>query len=251
MNICEILIWYDIIINKEPASGSYFYSDTVSKFIVENITDSVPTRLTGLEKREEKYDLPDFIWQKSKIVADNHLSPSTNVFSKFVRSPLDTVANINMGTLIHKVLEISMHSSDKITVTALIKQYAQDHRLKINDEMISKVQSLICKLHDLSPVNAKILPEASIAGKINGVNIHGMIDLLIITESEVKIIDYKTSSFADTASIPEQYIAQLAIYEKLVSGLCVGKQIKCYIVSVIDGKFFELSHEELEKYSCL
>ncbi len=247
--VCKNLGGYSVVTDGNSVSDAYFYSDSTNKVIVEKIVDSYAPEKNAFEESKVVYDLPDFIWQKPKITTDNYCSPSTLIAHKVAYSPLDKVVNVHLGLLIHKILEISMKNKKTISVAQLIKKYAQEYHLKISDKIISNMETLIGELKASLSANVRMLPGASIACKVNSLSVHSVIDLLIVTDNEVKIIDYKAVSFVDITLIPQQYIAQLATYKNLLSRLYIDKKIKCYIVSIVDGKFFEPSNKELEAYT--
>jgi ATP-dependent helicase/nuclease subunit A len=92
----------------------------------------------------------------------------------------------------------------------------------------------------------EIFPEVSLAAEYNKNNLIGTIDLLLVSKSYVVVIDYKTSSFKDSEEIPVRYITQLAVYRHLVSILYPNKEIKCFVVSSVNGEFFEIAESVLK-----
>ena len=74
--------------------------------------------------------------------------------------------------------------------------------------------------------------EVPIVGLIGGRAISGRIDRLVVTESEVLIVDYKTLRPVpeDESQVPPAYIEQLAGYRAAVMGVYPGKAVRCALL---------------------
>lgn len=69
-------------------------------------------------------------------------------------------------------------------------------------------------------------------------NIHGVIDLLLIYDDHVDIIDYKLVNIDDNA-----YERQVLLYKQYIAKCVPSKKINTYIVSILNGKIKEVSHD--------
>lgn len=72
------------------------------------------------------------------------------------------------------------------------------------------------------------LAEAPIAGVVAGQPIAGVIDRLLVTDTDVLIVDYKSNRPppSDAAATPEAYLAQMAVYRDLAAQAFPGRTIK-------------------------
>ena len=68
----------------------------------------------------------------------------------------------------------------------------------------------------------------------DGIMSHGIIDLMLEYDDNIKIIDYKLKNIKD-----DNYVNQLNSYKKYISSI-TSKNIKIYLFSIIDGVFEEL-----------
>lgn len=126
---------------------------------------------------------------------------------------------LEFGTRLHAYLEITdFVSKDTSFITdPSIKKYVDN---VVNNPLFSNLEE------------SKILHEYHFYDDINSVN--GIIDLLIVKNSEVLIVDFKLKNIEDAA-----YKNQLKIYKKFVSTI-TDKPIRMYLISAINGKEEEI-----------
>lgn len=82
--------------------------------------------------------------------------------------------------------------------------------------------------------HATIYQELEFMFESEKIEYHGIIDLMLEYEKEIKIIDYKLKNIDD-----EAYIKQLNVYYKYVS-LVSDKPIRLYLYSILDNKIKEV-----------
>ncbi len=72
------------------------------------------------------------------------------------------------------------------------------------------------------------LTEAPIAGVVNGVVVSGTVDRLVVTESQVTVIDFKTGRRIprSAGAIPEQHVRQMAAYVGVLEAIFPGRRIE-------------------------
>jgi ATP-dependent helicase/nuclease subunit A len=245
---CNSLGEYEIIADSMTTGTPYFYSNTKEKIILENKGQVSDHKVDINDDHRRSSDLPECILSKPNPSGNKkHISASHLRSSKFLYSPLDFNSDANFGNIIHKILEISIKSSNNINLSNLIIKYADHYKIKLSEKIVSNIEELVQKLKASFSPTTKILPEASVAASLTQANIKGTIDLLVVDEGLVTIIDYKTKLFNNMEEIPIQYIAQLAVYKYLVSNIYVGKSIKCLIISTINGQFFEINNGILDE----
>lgn len=123
----------------------------------------------------------------------------------------DDIKALEYGTKIHEKLEMTnfkMNSSDKY-IKALKEKFDFD--------------------------NATIYQELEFYFTKENIEYHGIIDLMLEYDNEIKIIDYKLKNIDD-----EAYIKQLSVYYDYVSSVS-SKNIKLYLYSILDNNVKEVS----------
>ena len=60
----------------------------------------------------------------------------------------------------------------------------------------------------------------------------GRIDRLVVTDTEVLIVDYKTMRPvpADESRVPQAYLEQLAAYRAAIMGVYPGRAVRCALL---------------------
>jgi ATP-dependent helicase/nuclease subunit A len=83
---------------------------------------------------------------------------------------------------------------------------------------------------------------------LNGARIHGRIDRLAVTDSQVLIVDFKTNRPppAHESQVPEVYLAQMALYREAAKKLFSDRRVVCGLVFTDGPKLLQLSDVVLE-----
>ena len=92
-------------------------------------------------------------------------------------------------------------------------------------------------------------PEAPVIGDLgNGRIINGRVDRLVVTPSEILVIDYKTDRPAPPSveSVGEAYIAQMAAYREVLSRRWPDRPVRCLLVWTDGPKPMEIPAEMLD-----
>jgi ATP-dependent helicase/nuclease subunit A len=82
----------------------------------------------------------------------------------------------------------------------------------------------------------------------NGARIHGRIDRLAITQTQVLILDFKTNrpAPANESQVPEVYLAQMALYREGARKLFPDKRVVCGLVFTDGPRLLQLSDVVLD-----
>jgi len=160
------------------------------------------------------------------------------------------------GKLIHKLLEyLPEISDDQRFSTALdyLKVEAADlGELEHFDIIDNAVKTL--NLLDISAFFSKdSRSEVDIIGELRREGkptrqVKGTIDRIAVTEDTVFIGDFKTTATPPSSveDVPDQTIAQLAVYGALVSDIFPDKKIRCFVVYTAGPEVVELPFEVLK-----
>ncbi len=76
----------------------------------------------------------------------------------------------------------------------------------------------------------------------NGKTVNGVIDRLIVTDSTVSIVDYKSHqiSLQEVASVAENYIAQMRYYHEGIKRIWPEKTVRCYLLFTAIPHIYEI-----------
>ena len=168
---------------------------------------------TEFEKNNKiiNYELVNF---GNKIVENKHASKTINKIIDKSEYEL-----LNKGTKAHQILE----QTDFLNVLD-----SNPYKENIN--------YLIENLHIDN--NTLIYKEYEFMYFQNGINYHGIIDLVVVNEEQVSIVDYKLKNIDDP-----KYIDQLTVYYNYLKTI-FQKDIKVYLYSILDNNLKELIIKE-------
>lgn len=90
--------------------------------------------------------------------------------------------------------------------------------------------------------------EAPVIGQLGGDLINGRIDRLVITGSEILVVDYKTDRPAPSAveGVGEAYLAQMAAYRAVLSQRWPNRPIRCLLVWTDGPRLMEIPPSTLD-----
>ena len=153
-----------------------------------------------------------------------------------VSSPLcDNGHFYKRGTVIHKILELLLTSSDKGVQKEMVKNYL-DAQKDLSENLKTDIKKEIFAILEnpdfdfLFAQNARA--EVPVMGEVDGKIISGQIDRLVVQNDKVVIIDFKTNrpAAAKIDDVPSAYINQLKTYQKLLCRIYKDKEIEAYIL---------------------
>ncbi|WDI32585.1 double-strand break repair helicase AddA [Hyphococcus flavus] len=170
-------------------------------------------------------------------------------------SPLRGHDKYFRGRVLHRLLE-------------LLPEVAEQERLNVADRLLGWLadsvdlgererwrDEVLKVLHD--PSFAKVfapgsMAEVPIAGTLGAgdtaLKISGQIDRLVVSESQVFVVDYKTNRPPPqvAAEIDPSYVAQMAAYRALVQEIYSGHEIICGLLWTYDARLMMVPKEMLD-----
>ena len=197
--ISSKIIDYDI--NKLGLTKDY------NSFQKDNIDEKI-------EKCSDKLLVKDIIIE-SELLEEEKISKQTHTLID-----KSTKEKMKFGTKIHEVFELIDFSNpdyDSIDLEPFYKDKIKEFIKKID---IDKVINIYKEYEFLYEVNKRIR--------------HGVVDLMLEYEDEIKIIDYKLKNLDD-----QNYVKQLNNYRDYISTK-TNKKIDIYLFSIIDGSFSKI-----------
>ncbi|MBQ9181957.1 MAG: UvrD-helicase domain-containing protein [Bacilli bacterium] len=145
---------------------------------------------------------------KSSLIDTKHYSKETNKI--IVKRELK---NMEYGTHLHSILENLDFNNPNFDF--------------INEFEVNKIKKFLSNKIFNGVIN--IYKEYEFIYEEDGIENHGIIDLLLEYKDSFKIIDYKTKSIDD-----KNYINQLNGYKNYISSI-TNKKVEIYLYSIIDG----------------
>lgn len=161
---------------------------------------------------------------------------------------------IDRGNAVHQLLQI-LPDVDKDLRNDVIEKFFSTNPIAFEAQEQKTIENAVVSLlenqyfQDFLGPNSKA--EVELVGKLKIANqqhlVRGKIDRLIIEENSVKILDYKTNrSIPDNPDhIPEEYLAQMALYRALVASIYPKKVIESIIIWVMNSSIMDIPDDLL------
>ena len=165
--------------------------------------DNYKDKITKTNTKIEVIELPNI---EVKIEEKSFSKKSTHLTTKEEQNKLD------YGIQIHELLELIDFNNPNY------------EKLSSNEKLI--VENL---LNNIDTNNANIYKEYEFIYSEGNTTYHGIIDLMLEYEDNIKIIDYKLKNIHDV-----QYINQLTGYKNYIEKI-FNKKTNTYLYSILDG----------------
>ncbi|MDX1923235.1 MAG: double-strand break repair helicase AddA [Alphaproteobacteria bacterium] len=162
-----------------------------------------------------------------------------------------TASSFMRGRLLHRLLQLLPNIPDdqreEAAARFLIQSSGSDR-----DVMLKDVQEVMAVLRN--PVFADVFSkdaqaEVPIIGTINGKYFSGQIDRLLVTDTEVLVIDFKTNRPPPrtTADVEHGYAAQMACYKILLEQIYKGRKLRAGLLWTHNLTLMELDDASLQR----
>ncbi|NVJ70163.1 MAG: double-strand break repair helicase AddA [Alphaproteobacteria bacterium] len=91
--------------------------------------------------------------------------------------------------------------------------------------------------------------EVQVAGSVGPRIISGQVDRLVVTESEVLIVDYKTNRPPprDAAKVPQIYLKQMGLYARALEGIYPGRKVRAALLWTDISLLMELDKIQMDE----
>ena len=157
---------------------------------------------------------------------------------------------LERGNLIHKLLErLPLFPEHVQEITAI--RYIKKQMPKLSEEevimLFGEVHSILHHKECSDLFSKDSLAEAAIIGKIGELEISGQIDRLMVTDTHIKIADFKTGRPSDNP--PQTYLRQMALYMGLLKQLYPNRSFHSFLIWTQTGEIMPLLNEQLN--ACL
>ncbi|MES0870070.1 double-strand break repair helicase AddA [Pseudovibrio sp. SCP19] len=162
------------------------------------------------------------------------------------------------GRIVHRLLEFlpdlpedqRLVSAERFLASSLPERF-EDKRERLLDDVLGTLGTP--EFAELFSANGRA--EVPIQGMLTGedgkpVEIFGLIDRLLVNDEEVIILDFKTNAYVPRSvqDVSETYVAQLAVYRKLLSELYPDKRIRALLLYTSGPRLIEIPVELMKSF---
>ncbi|SFT82240.1 DNA helicase/exodeoxyribonuclease V, subunit A [Pseudovibrio denitrificans] len=162
------------------------------------------------------------------------------------------------GRIVHRLLEFlpdlpedqRIVSAERFLASSLPERF-EDKRERLLDDVLGTLGTP--EFAELFSANGRA--EVPIQGMLTGedgkpVEIFGLIDRLLVNDEEVIILDFKTNAYVPRSvqDVSETYVAQLAVYRKLLSELYPDKRIRALLLYTSGPRLIEIPVELMKSF---
>jgi len=215
--------WYRIV---EDALGKFGVKDEASGIIKYETKHENQTDEYAEPPVKVKTALPEFLHRK--VAAEKAEVVELDDEVEFN----EMAEQIDYGNKVHKVLEIAGSISADKRSGYIDTVFAGDIKTTEN------LKTLFTQFPEIFGANAR--SEVPVIGRVDGQVVSGRIDRLVVKDSEVMIVDFKTARNIP-AQMPESYRKQMDIYAKIITPQFPGRKIRKIILWTSALKLSELA----------
>ncbi|MGE5506105.1 MAG: PD-(D/E)XK nuclease family protein, partial [Actinomycetota bacterium] len=171
-----------------------------------------------------------------------------------VRSPLagdDGAARFRRGQLIHRLLQ-TLPDLPRDKRAAAMLRFLGRPAWGLDTEQRLQIANEVSDLLDHPRFAALFAPgsraEVPVAGLVGERVVSGVVDRLVVTPTEVLVVDYKTSRRppADDEAVPELYVRQMAAYRLALACIYPGRAVRCALVWTDGPRLTEIDPRRMD-----
>ena len=265
MNSVRKHAWYDLILKGLAGSGlqeeTLDTADGPVKRYARPGEVTVATGAAAAPATGTAIELPSWLHIPAppEAFVDGRLRPSDPAEAGNHRVRADESAPlraraIQRGTLVHRLLQSLPDLAAERRRDAALKYLARNAGDWTEAEREALAQKVLALIGDgrFAPVfGAGSRAEVSIAGRLEGAHgalISGQIDRLVVSESEVLVVDFKTNHAPPgiAAEAPRSYVRQLALYRAVLGRLYPRLPVRAALLWTETPELMEISAPALD-----
>lgn len=149
------------------------------------------------------------------------------------------------GRMIHRLLEILPDLAEEKredVARKFLEQTAYELDEADITQIIQQISAILTDEDFAEVFSQNSRAEVSIVGLVGNVPVSGQVDRLVVTDSQILIIDYKTNRPPpkNTADVSPLYLRQMAAYRAVLSDIYPDKTIRCMLLWTDVGRLMEL-----------
>ncbi|MEJ1157241.1 double-strand break repair helicase AddA [Prosthecomicrobium sp. N25] len=177
--------------------------------------------------------------------------PATSAFEAAL-APEST--EMRRGRVVHKLLEVlpDMAPAERQAAAVRFVRYvmpelAEDGAAGVAGEVLAVLEAPAFAAAFRPGSRAEVAIVGTVQGPDGPLAVSGQIDRLAVDDGEVLVVDFKTNRRppTDSAGIPREYVAQMAVYGRLLADLFPGRRIRAAILWTAGPRLTEIPPGEL------
>ncbi|MBO4644168.1 MAG: UvrD-helicase domain-containing protein [Alphaproteobacteria bacterium] len=245
--------WYDLVKGGLETRAQEIKTDLFDDPVLRltSAQEVPPEQKEQVSAARETAPLPDWIDKEAPAepTPPRPLAPSRpDVEEPAPLSPLTQgrIAAMKRGRLVHALLEILPNYAAKDRLAAAQRLIALQMPEATETEQKQTTDSVLDLMN--APATAELfalpsLAEVPVSGVIGNRVINGQIDRVSVSDTEVRLIDYKTGrSIPDSAEkTPVAYIRQMAAYKAVMEKIYPDKKVRCFLLWTEAPKLIEIT----------
>ncbi|NDW46388.1 double-strand break repair helicase AddA [Ruegeria sp. PrR005] len=193
------------------------------------------------------HPLPDWVRQPAeKPIELKAISPSDLGGAKALpgEAGLDEEAAKLRGTRLHLLLE-HLPRAEEASWTEVCARFLPDMQPSARDDLLAEARGVLTH-PDLAALFAPgTLAEVPVSAVLGAQRMHGVIDRLILTESEVQVIDFKSNAVVPgtVEACPEGLLRQMGAYAQALAQIYPDHEIRTGILWTRTARMMWLPHD--------
>jgi ATP-dependent helicase/nuclease subunit A len=183
------------------------------------------------------------------------LMPSRPAAEPGVRSPLgaDDGVRFARGRLVHRLLQTLPELPPEARAAAAVRFLERPiHGLDEEQQaLLAREVLAVLDQADFAPLFAEgSVAEVPVVGRLGDQVIAGQIDRLVVTDTEVLVLDYKTQRPvpASAEDAPTAYVRQMAAYRRALAAIYSDRTIRCCLLWTDGPSLMELPGGLLDRH---
>ena len=239
--------WYQMVEAAMERAGATQLPSSDIRRLSHGDWDALPM-VEHSETVQTNVELPDVFFQPAPepLKPAETLNPSDLGGAKALPgdSGQDEAAAKLRGTRLHLLLE-QLPGTGRDMWPQLCARVLSDMHEAERQELLAEAVHVLSADH-LKPVfAADALAEVPISADLNGQRMRGVVDRLIVAESEVHVIDFKSNATvpAQAESCPEGLLRQMGAYAQALAQIYPDKQIRTAILWTRTAELMWLPHD--------
>ena len=166
-----------------------------------------------------------------------------------------TVEGQDRGLIIHRMLQLATQTAGAVPEASdIISRVANESELPPNARLVQKCWTEVSNLlsnRDLHwlftpPAGTRSFNEIPIQYRRGRQTVYGIIDRLLVSDSGIYLIDYKTHRIDSellVAQLAERYTIQIELYREGVRRLWPGRDITAYLLLTDGGRLVKIENQ--------
>lgn len=163
---------------------------------------------------------------------------------------------LKKGNVTHKLLEVlpDIVPENRLSLAQeYLEKTCPEWQASQREDILHRVLSIFSDERFSAFFKGEARAEVSIAGRLDiksgSMLVTGQVDRLIISDTRVTILDYKTNRQVPTnlAEVPQEYVTQLALYRDLVARIYPNKIVSSALLWTQTPDLMEIPNEMLDQ----